>query len=336
MINTDNIKAFNDVLYYLTKDVKMLLSELPESIKAKTTEIRLRADKPIVLTGLYGICFPCSGGRYSFLSPDKTPIVSYSDIENTVISLCNKSVYSHQEEINRGYISFGRGYRAGVAGTAVRDSKDIMNIRAFSSVNIRIAKDIAGCADDIVDRVFKDGLVSTVIFGAPMCGKTTVLKDIARILSSSPYFYRTAVADERCEMHFTQGVNIDYFCGYPKKTAIEYAVRAFSPEVIICDELGNLNECKSVLAAVDCGVKFVLSVHSASIEEFCRRDMSKALIRSGSFERFIFLKGIGEYSEIFTVEELYAQVNSSGNDNSFFSDYGSIYEFASDKADIGA
>lgn len=332
----ESLKCFDELLFYLPKEIAALLKDLPYDIKEKTTEIRLRANKPLALSGLYGTCFPYLKGRYSFLSYEKTPVISASQIENTVISLCSRSVYTHQEEINRGFISFGNGFRAGVSGVAVTENGNIQNVRSFSSVNMRIARNFSGCADDIADRLFKSGLCNAVIFGEPMSGKTTALKDIARILSSEPNFYRTVIADERCEMKFADGVNLDFFCGYPKKTAIEYAVRAFSPQIMICDELGSSEECRSVLSAVDCGVKFILTVHCSSVDELKRRSLTKLLIECGSFDKFVHLKGIGKKAEIYSREELYAQIHGDDSCSDCIGIGRDLFEFSNNRAGVGA
>lgn len=332
----DTVKQFNDVLYYLPKNLSRLLAELPEEIKAQTYEIRLRAGKPLVLCGAFGSAFPMAKGRYSCMSYEKTPVVTPSEVEGVVSALCGGSIYAHQDEINQGFLSFPGGGRAGVAGIAVRDGGQIKSVRGIGSVNIRIAKNIDGAGQEIYESIFTSGLNNVLLFGAPMTGKTTVLKDLAARLSTSPTFYRTVIVDERCEMRGCGGVHLDVFCGYPKAQGIQMATRSFSPELIVCDELGGDAECDAVLSAMDCGVKFLLSVHCGSREELLRRPIGRRLIASGSFDWFVHLKGIGEKAAYYTREVLYAEMDGSHPDFKRIGAGGDVLQFQNDKANITA
>ncbi|UKI36550.1 MAG: hypothetical protein L6V93_22190 [Clostridiales bacterium] len=67
-------------------------------------------------------------------------------------------------------------------------------------MNIRIKREVFGCADKLAEYITAGGNVkSTLIIGEPHSGKTTVLRDLARILSDR-FLYRVAVADERGEI----------------------------------------------------------------------------------------------------------------------------------------
>ena len=64
---------------------------------------------------------------------------------------------------------------------------------------IRIAKQMKGCADNIMDELLKDGLKHTIIISPPGFGKTTLLRDIIRQLSDI-YRKNVVLIDERCEI----------------------------------------------------------------------------------------------------------------------------------------
>ncbi|MBQ6021223.1 MAG: hypothetical protein IJL26_13705 [Clostridia bacterium] len=302
MERKDNLSA---ALESLPERLRKTIGALPKELLDETLEIRLRAGRPLMLCGSYGVCFPDGHGRYSRLCPVKTPEPTAEEIGLIVQALAGHSVYSHTDELNSGFVTSADGMRAGVAGCAGTSDGKVRAVRDIRSVNIRIARNVDGAAQPLCERIFADGLKNVVLYGAPLCGKTTMLKDIARILSSGPYYYRTAVADERRELSAAGGVNIDFFTGYPKKNGIEYAVRSFSPDVILCDELGTDEECAEVLRALGCGVRFVLSVHCGSRDELLRRPLCHALVDCGAFDYFVFLPGVGKDCEIFSGEELY-------------------------------
>lgn len=332
----DQVKNFDGLLGYFPPALARLLAELPREIRERTREVRLRVGKAPMLFGAYGLCFPAPHGRYSCLSDEKSPVVGASDIEYTVAALCGKSIYSHRDEINAGYISFGGGCRAGVCGTAVLESGQIRSVRDIASVTLRLARNVDGAAQTAAEQIFSGGAVNAVVFGPPMCGKTTFLKDLARILSSAPRFYRVVLADERFELGAAEGVNLDIFSGYPKAEAVERAVRTFAPEFIVCDEIGTVEECDAVLRGMDSGVRFVLSVHAGGADELLRRPLCRRLIACGSFEKFIFLPAVGEKAQIYDGRELYEQMHCRSAHPDIRSAHGDLLELVSEQTDIGA
>ena len=67
--------------------------------------------------------------------------------------------------------------------------------------------------------------------------------------------------DERGELGgFDLGPNADLLQGYPKGAGMEMALRSLSPEVIVCDELGQ-HDLEAVQRVVASGVALVASVH---------------------------------------------------------------------------
>ena len=68
-------------------------------------------------------------------------------------------------------------------GTAVTDSNgSVTSVRDVSSLNIRIAREKHGCSKEIYDALFSSELQSIIIAGAPMSGKTTVLRDLVKTI----------------------------------------------------------------------------------------------------------------------------------------------------------
>lgn len=71
-----------------------------------------------------------------------------------VTKMCGYSVYSHQSDLVNGFITLKGGCRVGICGTAVIQNGAVTAIRELTSVNIRVAREIKGCSDDISDRLF--------------------------------------------------------------------------------------------------------------------------------------------------------------------------------------
>ena len=183
-------------------------------------------------------------------------------------------MHSYSNEIAEGFITLDGGHRVGICGTAVLSGGRITAVKDISSLNIRIAHEVRGCAEEIYARFFSDRLRSLLLAGAPMSGKTTILRDLSRVLGRD---HRVALIDSRNELSASVrglptldiGENTDVLCGYPKAEGIMTALRSLSPDIIICDEMGN--DCEAVEQCLFCGVRIIAAAHAGSISELSRR-----------------------------------------------------------------
>lgn len=275
---------------------------LPLEIKARAQEIRLRSGRPIVLSLPDGPVFMTSTGNPIFSPRTGLLCADRHNIAEAFRIICDCSVHSHQREIQNGFVTLRGGHRAGICGTAVTDGGFISNIRDISSINLRIARDIKGAANDIVQVIEFGGHISgTLVFGPPGCGKTTVLRDLARQLSTGIHgrLYRVAVIDERGEIAATYqgqpqndlGPCCDVLDGYPKGDGIMQAVRCLSPDIVICDEIGGEEDAKAVELSLNAGVTVIASAHAGSISELMARPQTSKLIATGAFQRAVCLSG---------------------------------------------
>ena len=94
------------------------------------------------------------------------------------------SIYSFQNEINAGFITIRGGHRIGISGTSVFENNQIKNIKYISSLNIRVAREIKFCGEELIEKICLDDFENTLIISPPGCGKTTLLRDAIRILSN--------------------------------------------------------------------------------------------------------------------------------------------------------
>ncbi len=283
-------KEFDNAITVLPKKLKEILFNIPEHIKEQTFEIRLRADKPLILYGVFGTVFVSANTMISGIDCKNAVLISNEDVHKTILSICGYSLYSHQNDLANGFITFGNGNRAGVCGTAVIKDQEISAVSNITSVNIRIARNYPDCAEALLsflDNSFK-GLI---VAGPPCSGKTTLLKSISYKLSSEyKYGFRKCVLiDERYEMGITNGINLDVLSGYPKSAGINHAIRVLSPEIVVCDEITTLNEAENIIKGMDSGVKFIVSIHAQNEAELLRREVARKLLNSGCFDCAVIL-----------------------------------------------
>ena len=281
-----------------TKDI---LNILPPNIKAVVEgtsfgeglqEIRLRVNKPI-----------------TFQLNNKEILDDYictsSDIKSIVQRISNYSIYAFEEELRQGYITIKGGHRIGICGSCVVEEGRIKTIKDIASLNIRISKAVNGCASKVMPYILKnDMVVNSIIISPPKCGKTTILRDITRVLSGGLYDVKRqgkkiCVVDERSEIaacsngvpQMDVGIRTDVLDGCPKSEGIMMAIRSMSPDVIICDEIGTYKDMDSILMALNSGVNLITSIHGFGVEDLYKRAVFKDILENNVFKLAIVLSG---------------------------------------------
>jgi stage III sporulation protein AA len=317
---------FDEATGCLTAALRQSLDLLDESAKKNTWEIRLRIGSPIMLFGSGGLLFVSGSGRLGKLPPGGGRLISRHDMEAVFSKLCDYSIHSHEDDIKNGFVSVEGGHRAGICGAAVINNGLIKGIRSISSINLRVARENPAAASEICGELFPNGLRSVIIAGAPSTGKTTILRDLARRLSSgfTGRAYKVALIDERGELaasrygrsSFDVGFS-DVFTGYPKGEAIISALRSMSPEMIICDEVSHTMEIDAIRQGFNSGVCFAVSVHASDIKDMLKRPAAKELLFSGAFENTVMLSPLGgpcRTEKIYRTDELLNEIRGGGND----------------------
>ncbi len=254
------------------------LSSLTPAELSEIDEIRLRVNRPVSL----------SVGRRDVILGGVT--ASPEDIEHTFKTAFSYSMHSYSKELSLGCITTVGGNRVGICGTAVTasDKFTVDTLKYISSINIRIAREVKGCADGIINDCFSGGLCGLLVVGPPSSGKTTVLRDMARQLGSR---FKISLIDELNEISATHrniaqndvGSLTDVFVGYPKHVGVSTAVRVMSPRAIIADEIGSEEDCRALEYALHCGVKLITAVHGESVSDAEKKPAVQKLMQEGAF-----------------------------------------------------
>ncbi len=203
-------------------------------------EIRLRVNKPIIL-------------KFNQFEKVFEYQTSPEDILETLRIICENSIYSYQNQICNGYITIKGGHRVGITGNVVIDNNKVVNINYISSLNFRVAKQIIGCSNKIIKYVIdneNNNIYNTLIVSSPGAGKTTILRDLLRKISTGIEQIKfrgltVGLVDERGEVAAMYkgiaqndvGIRTDVLDNIPKAVGMKMLIRSMSPNVISADEI---------------------------------------------------------------------------------------------------
>ena len=309
----ENLKQ--EIFQFVSENVLDVLLKVDRSKFEALEEIRLRSNQPLIIQNSKREWFVSYDGNMS-AKRENAFIVKQEDIFKSLELMCESSVYAFMEEIKNGYITLKGGHRVGIAGRTIVENSNIKFIKDISGLNIRISRQIFGCAEKLMKYIYSgsDQIYNTLIISPPACGKTTMLRDIARILgngSENRGFpgLKVGIVDERSEIaaclkgvpQNDVGCRTDVLDGCPKNLGMAMLLRSMSPQVIITDEIGGQGDFDAVMKVRNAGVKIITSAHGYNISELKSRQEVLNMIKSRVFERYIVLdnkNGPGTVREI--------------------------------------
>jgi stage III sporulation protein AA len=233
------------------EDLKTLLNLLPASIREPLEELGREDELLEVVMDL---------GR--------PPTARYLD--GDVVIRSAEVDHSEINQVVEGIGDFDDDNRAGIARTLHRIS-GIRNRRSqVVGLTCRVGRAVYGTID-IIQEIVNDGH-SILLLGRPGVGKTTMLREIARILAEKK---RVVIVDTSNEIggdgdipHPAVGRARRMQVPRPSRqheTMIE-AVENHSPEVIVIDEIGRQQEAEAARTINERGVQLIGTAHGNTLE----------------------------------------------------------------------
>ena len=267
----------------------------------KLQEIRLRMNEPLIVIYDNREYFVTEKGKRT-TECKKAYMVAPADIRETLEYISNYSLYAYEDEIRQGFITIQGGHRVGLAGKVILESGMIKSVRHISFINIRLSHQVKGCCKKVLPYIINGNeTFHTLIISPPRCGKTTLLRDMIRMLSDGfPGFKGNTigVVDERSEIGACYkgvpqndiGIRTDILDCCPKSYGMLMLIRSMSPQIIAVDELGGKKDFQAVEQAACSGVRILGTVHADTVEELWEKPYLKKWMKRGIFERFILIR----------------------------------------------
>ena len=294
----ERIYRYEQSCEFLPHRLKSLALSLPDKQKERVEELRLRVMHPLTVLTLEGELNAAPDGRAS--------LVTAEDLEQMLGAVTEYSRYACIETLRQGFLPLRGGFRLGVCGSAVVRDGEVSNLKDISSLALRIVCEHIGLGSDIAPQLFSaDGrFLSTLILSPPGGGKTTLLRDLIRVLSlgdSEHRALRVAVIDERGELavcckgrpQMELGNHTDVLSLCPKAEGIPMVLRGMNPQVIAVDEITAAEDIRAMCLAANCGVGLLASIHAADTGELTQKPLFQELLRAKVFSRCVTIRRDG-------------------------------------------
>lgn len=266
-------------------------------------ELRLRIHSPFII--IYG-------GKEYFLSEhgglerdrQNAYIVNAIDLKETLEYISSFSLYAYEDEIRQGFITVQGGHRIGLAGKVILEQEKVKSIKHISFINIRMSHEVIGCGASILPYLYENQQIChTLVISPPGCGKTTLIRDMIRLISDGYREYpgiTVGVVDERSEIAACYrgvpqndvGIRTDVLDCCPKAEGMLMMIRSMSPVLIAVDEIGKREDIDALEYVMNCGCRILATVHGSSVADVHNKPVLSKMIEDKMFKRYIVLDGI--------------------------------------------
>lgn len=154
MLISNLLSYFPEEIY---TEIEEYFKEDSEEKNKTIEEIRLRADKPLIL-------------KFNKKEILFKTIIKQEMILQTLQKVCDNSIYSYQNQIREGFVTVKGGHRIGITGRCVIENEKLSNINYISSLNFRVAKEIKGCSNKLLKYILdleNNSIYTTLIVSPP-------------------------------------------------------------------------------------------------------------------------------------------------------------------------
>ncbi len=298
----------NAILPFLPPALRRIIENVPAESRSRAEELRIREGRPLELTGSEGSRFITVRGEMT-RDAGKGYCPNRDDCLQLLDLLTNHSMYTFEEELKRGYITVNGGHRVGLAGRTVLEQGQVKLIRDIAGFNIRIARERKGVALPLLSALWDAAtgrLHHTLFISPPQQGKTTMIRDLARLISwggsltssTAREGLKVGIVDERSEIAacvkgvptFDVGPRTDVLDRCPKAEGMMMLIRSMSPEVIVVDEIGRPEDAEATLEALHAGIIVAATAHGLNADDAAKRPALRQLLSAGLFTRIVTLR----------------------------------------------
>ena len=85
---------------------------------------------------------------------EKLEKIREKELKDTLEIMGGFSLYAAEEELRQGFFTVRGGHRIGVAGRVILKDRQITGLKAASFLNVRVAHEIKGCADQVLPFLY--------------------------------------------------------------------------------------------------------------------------------------------------------------------------------------
>ncbi len=294
----DTLFPFVQASGLLPIELRQVVLAVPKRDQMVTEEIRLRIGHPISITLPQGEMILRG-----------SPIIASRDLYTVLEVATKSSAHTALEQVRQGYVTVRGGHRLGLCGSMISKDGNIHNMRHLMSLNIRIARQISGIGNELLQTVCnRESIASVLVMAPPGAGKTTLLRDMIRGLSvgicGRPF--RVGVADERGELgamwegvpQFDLGPHTDVLEGCSKCDGLLMLLRGMNPQVLAVDEITAPQDIEALQIASGCGVSLLATAHGRTREDLNTRPLYAMLLQKNIFQKLIriaMIDGVRSY-----------------------------------------